>query len=229
MKLAQKLLPLAMSAAIAVPMFGATAAQAEVSATLTAASMYLWRGQNLTPDGPQFAGSLDYSNASGFYAGAWTSNETGGHETDLYLGFGGSLGDFGYDISYWKYLYPEDCSGTPINCSLGDNDTSEVVVSGSYGPISAAAYINVESGQDSNVYYTISGEMDKFSLTLGFWDLENPGNEYKHLTFGYAFSDEISFAVSVADNDSGYTVANGTGVEEDPLFMASYSKTFDLK
>jgi uncharacterized protein (TIGR02001 family) len=227
MKLTKKLLPLAVSAAITAPMlFGATATQAEVSANLAVSNMYLWRGQNLTPDGGAIDGGLQYDNASGFYAGAWASSEEGGHETDLYLGYGGSFGDFGYDISYLKYLYPEDCSGTPINCSLGDNDTSEVILSGSFGPISAAAYINVESGQDDNVYYTLSGELDKFTLTFGVWDLENPGNEYKHLTLGYAYNDSLSFAVSLADNESGFTEENGLGVEEDPLFQVRYAWSF---
>jgi uncharacterized protein (TIGR02001 family) len=223
MKLTKKILPLAVSAAIAAPMlFGATATQAEVSANLAVSNMYLWRGQNLTPDGGAIDGGLQYDNASGFYAGVWATSEEGGHETDLYLGYGGSFGDFGYDISYWKYLYPEDCTAT--SCKLGDNDLSEVILSGSYGPISAAAYLTVESGADDDVYYTITGELDKFSLTLGMWDLENPGNEYKHLTLGYAYNDSLSFAVSVADNDSGFTSA--TGVEEDPLFQVRYAWSF---
>ena len=230
MTLTKKLLPLAVSAVIAAPMmFGATVAQAEVSANLGISNIYLWRGQNLTPDGAAVDGGIQYDNASGVYAGFWASSELGGHETDLYLGYGGSFGDFGYDVSYWKYLYPEDCSGTPANCKLGDNDTSEIVLSGSYGPLSAAAYLNVEGGQDDNIYFTISGEMEKFSLTLGFWNLENAGNEYKHLTAGYAFNDDLSFAVSIADNDSGFSEEAGNGVEEDPLFQVRYSKSFDMK
>ncbi len=64
-----------------------TSANAETSASFSASNMYLWRGQNLTPNGGQIAGSLDYGHSSGAYAGIWTSTETGGHETDLYLRF----------------------------------------------------------------------------------------------------------------------------------------------
>ena len=234
MSLTKKLLPLAMSAAMAAPlMFGATTASADVSATLGANSMYLWRGLNLTPDGPQFHGSLDYSNASGFYAGMWITNETEGHETDLYFGFGGEVGDFGYDISYWKYLYPEDFDLFGTGDSLGENDYSEIVLSGSYGPVTATAYIGVENafdGVDDSNYFTIGVDFDKFNVTYGFWDhdsvIEDEVDEYSHLTGSYAFNDNISFTISKAFSDLGQD--NG-GVEEDPLFMVGFTKTFDLK
>ena len=106
---------------------------------------------------------------------------------------------------------------------LGDKDSSEIAVSLSFGPVSAAAYIAVEDTSDDDVYYTLSAEYESFSVTYGIWDLENPGNEYSHITASYAFNDNISFTVSKAMNDTP------TGVEEDPLFMVSFSKTFDLK
>ena len=87
--------------------FAPQVVQADVSATVGVSSMYLWRGQNLTPDGGQVSGSIDYKNANGFYAGVWTSSEQGGHETDLFAGYGGTAGDFSYDVSYWRYLYPD--------------------------------------------------------------------------------------------------------------------------
>jgi len=222
MSIKKKLLPLAVSAAIAAPMMmGATVAQADVSATLGAASMYLWRGQNLTPDGPQVSGSLDYSQG-GFYAGAWITNETSGHETDLYFGYGGSVGDFGYDVSYWKYLYPED--GTAPNDSLGDTDASDVVLSLSYGPVAFTAYVGVESDSTKDRYYTLSGDIQEFTVLFGKYDGRNANanGDYSHLQVSYAFNDNISFTVSKASDD-------GAGIEEDPLFVVGYSKTFDLK
>jgi len=225
MKLTKKLLPMAVSAAIAAPMmFGATVAQAEISATLGAANMYLWRGQNLTPDGPQFSGSLDYSHASGLYAGAWMTNESGGHETDLYFGYGGSIGDFGYDISYWKYLYPEDGVSPPrTGTGLGDNDFSDIVASVSYGPVAFTAYIGVESGTSKDDYYTLSAEFGDFSVLYGDYQADNCTvcGDYSHFQVGYSFNDNIGFAVSKASDD-------GAGVETDPLFVVSFSKTFDM-
>ncbi|MDT8385257.1 MAG: TorF family putative porin [Gammaproteobacteria bacterium] len=237
MRALNKLSPVALATTLVIGSMTAMplTAQAGVSGTVQAANMYLWRGQNLTPNGAQVSGDLNYSHDAGMYAGVWTSTETGGQETDLYVGFGGGVGGVSYDISYWKYLYPEDCnSATPVSCSLGDTDASEFVVSLGFGPVSVASYIAAESGSDDNNYYTVGVDFaEKFNLTYGFWDLENPGNEYSHVTLMYSFSDELTFGVSVASNDSGYTeegnAPDATGVTEDPLFYVSYAKSFDLK
>lgn len=237
MKMLKKLTPVAMAVTLAVG--GLTvaplAAQAGVSGTIQAANMYLWRGENLTPNGAQVSGDLNYSNDAGIYAGVWTTTETGGQETDLYLGYGGEAGGVSYDVSYWKYLYPENCnSATPKSCDSGDNDASEVVLSVGYGPVTVAGYVAVESGSDDDKYFTVGVDFaEKFNLTYGFWDLEKAGNERSHLTLMYSYTDELTFGVSVANNDSGYTEAGispaQAGITEDPLFYASYSKSFDLK
>ena len=52
----------------------ATAANAEVTGTLTAVSDYNWRGVTQTSMDPALQGSIDYAHDSGFYAGAWASN-----------------------------------------------------------------------------------------------------------------------------------------------------------
>lgn len=212
-------------------------ASAETSATVSAASMYLWRGQNLTPNGGQIAGSLDYGHSSGAYAGIWTSTETGGHETDLYLGFGGEAGGVSYDISYWNYLYNEDCNTT--SCDAGENDASEFALSVGFDPITFTMYMNADAptADDEYSYYTLDAAFGKFNVQYGVWDYNATAkNSYNHITVSYAATDELSFAVSKASNDKGEnTPANKTaddgsyGVEEDLLFQVSYSKSFDLK
>lgn len=205
-------------------------ASAASSASFSFSNMYLWRGQNLTPDGPAISGSLDVKNEMGLYAGIWATNEHQGHETDLYGGYGTKLGPVDVDLSYWKYLYPDE--GTKVN--LGDNDLSEVVLSVGYGPVKATAYIGVESGADSDNYYTLQGSLGKYSLLYGFWDLENPGDvnlnptggdEYSHIQFGYQITDKLSFAISKLFS-SDTNLANTK--EEDPLFQFSYALSFDL-
>ncbi len=225
MKLKKKFISVAIASVLSVPAgMVATPAQAETSASFAASNMYLWRGQNLTPDGGAISGSLDYGHESGFYAGIWTSTETGGHETDLYLGFGGEAGGLGYDISFWEYLYPEN--GTPPMDGLSDTDASELVLGLSYEGFGFGAYMQTDSDNNDDNYFTLSYEMDKVSFTYGFWDLEKPGNEYGHLTIGYAATDELSFAISFADNDVPDT--DPAAIEEDPLFQVTYSKSFDL-
>ena len=202
--------------------FASQEAQAEVTASLGASNMYLWRGQNLTPDGGQIHGGLNFASKVGVYGGIWASSEEGGHETDLYVGYGGEAGKFTYDVSYWKYWYPEE--GT--NQDLGNTDNSELVLSGTYGPVTATAYINVESDTNDDDYFTVAGSFEDFTLTYGWWDTElASGNDYSHITLGYSFNDELSFAVSVADND----VPDASGVETDPLFQVAWAKSFDLK
>jgi len=187
-------------------------ASAELSANIGVSNMYLWRGTNLSLDGGVVSGGLDYSHESGAYAGMWTTSETDGHETDLYVGFGGEVGAVSYDISYWAYLYPEDDK-------IADGDISEVIVSLGTGPVTATAYISADEGSSEEYnYYTLSAEMGAFSATYGIWD----DSSYSHVTGSYAATDELAFSISVAMEDEGT-------VEEDPLFAVSYTKSFEIK
>lgn len=228
MKTMLKAVPAALLAVMPLSMLVPATAQAEVSANVGVSSMYLWRGQNVSPDGGVVSGGLDYGHDSGFYAGVWTTSENGGHETDLYLGFGTEVSGLGIDLSYWNYLYPED--GLPES-DLEDTNAAEVALGLSYGPVSFGAYVNVDSDNDDDQYYTLGYGMDKFSATYGVWSLEETDpaveeNNYSHITLGYDATDELSFALNftineVADDEPG-------ALQTDPLFGVTYTKTFDL-
>jgi len=231
MKLSKKIVPVAIASAMSVSaLLVATPAVAEVSANVAVSNMYLWRGVNLAQNGGTVSGGLDYAHASGAYAGMWTSSESGGHETDLYLGFSGEASGVGYDIGYIEYLYPED--GTAPKNGLSDTDVSELYLSGSYGPVTVGANFVTDSDYDDDAYYTISGEFGAVTATFGIWDIDDPksanatpsfgGAEYSHLTLDYAATDELTFSVSVASPDVT------DAVEEDPLFVVTYAKSFDL-
>jgi uncharacterized protein (TIGR02001 family) len=91
-------------------------------------SQYVFRGLTQTNEEPALQGGMDYSHASGFYAGTWGSNvswlrDTGSSSTsayssggslelDIYGGFKGSIGktDFGYDVGLLYYWYPGDAA-----------------------------------------------------------------------------------------------------------------------
>ncbi len=158
-------------------------------------------------------------------------------------GFGGEAGGVSYDISYWNYLYNEDCTGDAAtdSCDAGENDASEYVLSVGYDPVTFTAYINADAptSDDEYTYYTLDAGFGKFNVQYGVWDFNAAGaNNYSHITVSYAATDELSFAVSKASNDSGYendadqkNVDPDTstyGVEEDLLFQVTYSKSFDL-
>jgi uncharacterized protein (TIGR02001 family) len=81
---------------------------------------YIWRGIAQTSHNPAVQGGIDYSHASGLYAGIWGSNVswiadsgaiaagTGNTtmELDTYLGFKNTFAeDFTYDVGFIRYNY----------------------------------------------------------------------------------------------------------------------------
>src|SRR5829696_3532061 len=104
------------------------AANAEITGTVTVVSDYDFRGITQTAQDPALQGSIDYSHASGFYAGAWGSNVDFGDccdenvEVDLYAGFRGGE-TITYDVGAIYYLYPgaEDIDFPEIYAGLGWN------------------------------------------------------------------------------------------------------------
>lgn len=230
MKLIKKLTPVALATSMALGGLAAPSiASAEVSASINIANMYLWRGINLTPDAPAFSGSLDYANESGFYAGVWGTNEDDGIETDLYLGFGGEAGPISYDVSYWYYMYPEDGftgeGGTGVNVDFADNSLSEFVIGLGYSDFTATFYVSQETqGGSDYIYYTFDYTIGDYNILYGAWSYDDAGNdEYSHVTLTYAYNDNLTFGVSVAQEDIT------DGVETDPLFLVSYAIPLDTK
>lgn len=96
-------------------------------------SQYIFRGLTQTNSDPALQGGLDYSHASGFYAGTWLSNiswltdsstvtgySSSSLEWDFYGGYRGSFGasDFGYDVGLLQYYYPGTHSTTLVPGSV---------------------------------------------------------------------------------------------------------------
>jgi uncharacterized protein (TIGR02001 family) len=78
---------------------------------------YIFRGISQSQHDPAISGGVDYSHASGLYAGAWLSTqkwvETGpksdsDFELDIYGGYKGTAGDIGYDVGLIRYSYDGD-------------------------------------------------------------------------------------------------------------------------
>ncbi len=104
-----------------------------LSANVTLASDYIFRGISQTGHDPAIQGGFDYAHKSGFYLGTWASNvgwiedfqgyNSGNLEIDLYGGYRNSIGDtgIGYDVGAIKYFYPgKKPAGTT------DADTTEL-------------------------------------------------------------------------------------------------------
>jgi uncharacterized protein (TIGR02001 family) len=93
------------------PVAPAAAAPAVVfNATL--ASQYVSRGFRQTWGRPALQAGADYAHASGWSVGTWLSSisgrfvENGTLEWDLYGGYGGTAGEFGYSALVYYYAYP---------------------------------------------------------------------------------------------------------------------------
>lgn len=103
-------------------------------------SQYIFRGLTQTGEELALQGGVDYSHASGFYAGAWASNiswledsnayKNSSLELDIYGGYRNTFGEtgIGYDVGLLQYLYPGDKVAA---ATIDDAETTEV-----YGALS---------------------------------------------------------------------------------------------
>jgi uncharacterized protein (TIGR02001 family) len=210
-------------------------AQAELSANIGATSNYVWRGVTQTDDQAAISGGLDYGHESGFYVGTWASNVDFGDdataEVDLYGGFSGSAGDFGYDVGVFYYMYP------------GENyDFAELGASLSYGPVTGGINYNIWSDTDDDaasndlfiegdIYYYLSAGFEVAPTwtvggTIGYFDFDDDGvlgvdTSYKHIQIdiGKSAGDfgDFTFSVSKADKESG---------DDDAKVFVSWAKSF---
>ena len=225
MKFSKKLLVSSVAASAIAFSALAPVANAEVSASVGVANMYLWRGFNLGDDGesgslanPAVWGDLNFG-ANGFTAGIWTSSGDtfAGTEYDLYAGYSGEAGDFSYGVTLVSYIYP---SG-PYKETEGPGDFMEAIVSLGYGPVSFSYYDNIagETGgyapSEDYTYMTLSAEVGSFGFLVGQHD-EGAGDA-THFDASYNYNDNLAFTVStILDSDL-------EDDEADPLFVVSYT------
>lgn len=186
---------------IATAMLAATAtAQAEISANVSMASDYVFRGISQTDNQMALQGGFDYEHESGLYIGTWASNVDSSLfnngrdpqlEVDLYAGYSGSLSEaIGYDLGYLRYQYP----------SASSVGTNEWYASGSYstdgyGDLSLKINYSPELKflpSDQSAWYLDAG----YETTLPWYEIGFSAH------FGYSFGD--AFDVSSTSSDTGF-------------------------
>ena len=104
-----------------------------LSASVTLATEYLYRGVSQTNGDPAIQGSFDYAHSSGFYAGVWASslefNSSATNEASLelnyYAGYAFDLYGLSYDVGYLYYMY----TGQNIDAGKAEADFSEIYAS----------------------------------------------------------------------------------------------------
>lgn len=153
-----KKLFLANAVVAALSTFGAiqtvAAAENPITANVTVATDYRFRGISQTLNAPALQGGFDYAHSSGLYVGNWNSNvDFGGSavsanlEMDLYGGYKGTVGPLGYDVGAIRYYYPGALGTQAFNATAGRSlDTTEIYGGASYGPFSGKLFYTVSDG-----------------------------------------------------------------------------------
>lgn len=191
-------------------------AQAELSANVAVTSNYLWRGMTQTDDSPAIQAGLDYADASGFYAGTWVSNvDFGGDEDfelDLYGGYTGTAGDWGYDVGYIYFAYPG-----------AESDFSEIYASFSKGDLSlgVAVLATAESADFGDSIY--------LSADYGFDAIEGFDTAVHVGSYSGDFSsDAIDFGATIGKDFWTVGASMMTEGDDDLKLYASAAWDFDL-
>lgn len=192
---------------------------ADTTGSLNITSDYVFRGMDLS-EGAAVQGSLDWSSASGLYAGVWGSNDSGtGSEVDVYAGWATELGSgLGFDVGVVYYGYPEGSGGS----------MAEVYVGLSMGGLSGAVYYSddVAGSDESGTYVSLAyshGLSDTVDLTLqaGQTDVDTVG---KYEDYSLSLSKDMgngwgsSFAFIDTSDDAGVS----------DKFVVSVSREFEL-
>jgi len=201
------------------------ASDVEVSGNVGATSNYIWRGMTQTKDHASVNGGVDVG-YNGFYVGTWASNvdfdNEANYEIDGYVGYGNSIADFTYDLSYIRYMYPD---------SHDESDFAEVALALGYtiGDLTLGAsyaktvYEEWSDGTDPRyVEGTASYDFKVVSLDLSYGDYQDSGDNF---TVGLSktvdvFGQSIDLAVVYAEYDAD----SGSDDDQNNLFATiSYS------
>lgn len=230
MKISKKLLAAVIGGSAMNLIATAPIAQAEVSASLSIASSYHWRGMELGSGTPAVSGDLVLS-GSGFYAGMWASSgdTAAGSEYDLFGGYEFSAGDFTGGFSVVSYVYP---TAEVRNTDGSPGDFMELILNFGYGPFSINYHDNVagDTGgyafDEDYRYLKAALTFEKFAIAIGAHDEGDvpavTGN-LVHLDLSYNYNDNLSFTLStVLESDEGDADIPEYS-DSEPFFVVSYS------
>jgi uncharacterized protein (TIGR02001 family) len=187
-------------------------------------SNYVWRGVTQTNDEAAIQGGIDYTAASNWYAGIWTSSLGGGnsYELDWYGGFRGKIGNVPFDAGVTYYQYPIEASG---------NDFTEIYGKFDFSVFSAQAAFTLDkdgTSQDNDLYLSIGTDIEirrqlYLNLLFGMYEFDAPGAEdYKH--FHIALKKE-DFVFALDKNDKDRPIASDPG---EMRISVSWERNFDL-
>lgn len=210
-------------------------AYADVTANIGATSNYLWRGVSQTQDAVAVQGGIDYEHDNGFYLGTWASNVDFGdatsYELDFYTGYAGSIGEeFGYDIGYLYYAYPDSDS----NIDFGE---LKAAVSWKWLNLSYSHVVNADSDvaseplDNKDMGYFDAGVSIPLSDTLSI-ALHYGYSTGDIVTAWFATSHYSDYSVSLNKEtnvgDINFMISDTDLNGDDPKIVIGYSYSFGL-
>ncbi len=220
-------------------------ASAELTANAALTSNYIWRGVTQTTDQAAGQGGIDWGHDSGVYVGTWVSNvnfdnSDDGYEMDVYAGFGGEAGSFGYDLGVITYQYPVSpqfnftevyVSGTMSIVTIGLNYTVDAA-SGNDAEKNPNASGMFESG-DLYVVGSLdfpAGKSD-ISLYAGSYMFDQDGKDYSPTGNTVGNIDYSHFGASIGKDGFAFAVDKNDiedGNADNVRFTVSYAVDFEL-
>ena len=235
----------ALGAAVAAALSSGVAS-AELTGNAAISNNYIWRGVTQTQNAAAASGGLDYG-MGGFYVGTWLGNVDftplgqKGYEMDLYAGFGGEAGGFGYDLGVITYQYPME---PQINFSevYASGTFSVVTIGIAYTVDTASGNEEGKSAFDKGDMY-VNGSLDfetkagDISLYAGSYMFDNDGNvedtgtgELDYVHYGASLSKgDFTFAVDKNDiDDNNVFFGAGDATADNVRFSVTWSKEFEL-
>lgn len=213
-----------------------SAAFAGATGNVGAFSEYMFRGVSQS-SGAAVQGGFDYAHDSGLYVGTWASNIGfgGGTELDIYGGFGGKVGDVGFDLGAIFYYYTEEDEAEQ------ELNTFEVYGGVTLGPVGLKYYyadeanffIGDDNAEDAGYLIGTLGlpitDSLNFTSSVGFYS----GDEIERFLDDGDEDTYIDYSVGLAKSlDGGFTMSFqliDTDIEDDDLkAVVGLKKSFEL-
>jgi uncharacterized protein (TIGR02001 family) len=198
---------------------GAAAADDGLSANLTLATKYKYRGQDQSDPQkdvvPAIQGGFDYT-MGGIYLGNWNSSIgfANGTEMDFYGGYKGEASGIGYDVGLLTYYYPGTGS-SPLNTTEIYGALSYSIVTLKYSHTVSNKYFGIVEGQGTG-YLDVSAnyEVSK-GLTL---------NAHIGLTRLPGDAKNLTGLVNYTDYKLGATYDLGKGLSVSGAYVGATKK-----
>jgi uncharacterized protein (TIGR02001 family) len=224
------------------------AAETTIAYNIGLVSQYRYRGLAQSKGSPALQGGVDYTNANGFYLGAWgstiswiadtsassrTTTYTGNTELDLYGGYKFEKAGVNFDLGYLRYQYTgNDLDKTTTNTQYANANTDEVYAAATMGVYTlkysyATSTLFGYVGSSGSGYTDISANYDLgngITLTPHVGHQMVKGANLTYSTGGLSYTDySVTFAKDLGDGLSATFAYITTNAKNNANFLSNSS------